>query len=140
MVDESSMNHQHFASMPSALPPSLQNVASLTTAALGEKRSQAKPFGVFTVLFPSAPFLDSILISTISASFASRRRTIPAWPMRGGSLWVHASGAELRPGTTISKGCFSLETLAQGTHVRGPWLLTRAIPLPAYGVGRGADC
>src|SRR3989442_7989923 len=126
MVDESSMNHQHFASMPSALPPSLQNVASSTTAALGEKRSPAKPSGVFIVSFPSAPFLDSILISTISASFASRRRTIPASPMRDGTLWVHASGVEPRPGTTISKGCFSLEALAQGTYVRGPWLLTQA--------------
>src|SRR6266508_6676410 len=119
MVDESSMNHQHFASMPSALPQSLQNVASSTTAALGENRFPAKLAGVFIVSSPSAPFLDSILISTISASFASRRRTIPAWPMRGGTLWVHVSGVEPRPGTMISKGCFSLEALAQGTYVRG---------------------
>src|SRR6266550_8939412 len=120
MADESSMNHLHFASMPSALHPSLQNVASSTTAALAENRFPAKLSGVFIVSFPSAPFLDSILISTISASCANRRRTIPAWPMRGGTLWVHASGVEPRHGTTISKGCFSLETLAQGTYVRGP--------------------
>ena len=142
MADESSMNHQPFDVDAFGAAPVVARARRLRRPQrLREQPFPGKAFwGLYSVMPVGAVpglHIDLYYLGLLrqnapyNSGVADETRHTDGYARLGSSR---------RPGTTISKAYFSLETLDPAISVPGRWLPTPAIPLRASGASRGSGC